>query len=106
MAWNGFYATDGSMNITVVSGSTYTGVYATDGSINVIASPGNAYVGAYHPCGAWYVTENAGTVTSLRAPDGSLNISQSPYTSGTQRTTIVTGGFTPGTGALIPLLAF
>jgi hypothetical protein len=44
----GRYAADGSIRVTLVSGSTYTGVYASDGSMNVVNEDGSLY----HPCGA------------------------------------------------------
>lgn len=106
MSYHGLYASDGSWNISVVSGSSTTGLYAADGSINVIASPGSSYVGAYHPCGALYVTVCASSPKAIRAADGSLNISYGTYYSETQKCTIVSGGFSPGTGALIPLLVW
>lgn len=106
MAWNGWYATDGSMNVTVVSGSSLTGTMAADGSVNVIASPGNTWAGAYHPCGALYVTVQTSGQSSIRAPDGSLNISQSSYQEGTQPVTVVSGSFGGGNGALVPIIIF
>lgn len=96
-----FYAADGSMNVTVVTGSTYTGLYAPDGSVNVIKAPGGTYVGAYHPCGAWWVTLTPSPTigaSPIRAPDGSLNVSQSPYTNGGQRVTVVSGSLNPPVG--------
>lgn len=90
----GFYAADGSMNVTVVDGLTYVGLHAADGSINVILAPGGVYVGAYHPCGAWYVTTApvAPTIPNpIRAPDGSLNYSKTPFTNGGQHVTVVSG---------------
>lgn len=88
------YASDGSLNVTVVAGSSYTGIYAFDGSINVILSPGNTYVGAYHPCGAWWISNSTPPSVGalpIRAPDGSLYVSISPYTYGTQKVTVVSG---------------
>jgi hypothetical protein len=104
----GFYAADGSMNVTVVDGVSYTGLYAADGSINVIKSTGLVYVGAYHPCGAWWVTLSPTPSTypnPVRAPDGSLNVSESPYTNGGQRVTVVSGSLTPPPvgGAGVPM---
>lgn len=88
---SGVYYTDGSLNVTVVSGTVRTGVYASDGSINVILAPGSSYVGAYHPCGAWYVTVAPSGQHALRAPDGSLYVSETPYTNGGQRVHVVSG---------------
>lgn len=69
------YATDGSINVTVVAGSSYTGLYAADGSYNVIASSGSTYVGLFHPCGALYVTPVTDTTFyAAYAPDGSLYV--------------------------------
>ncbi len=101
-----FYAADGSMNVTVVDGLSYTGLHAADGSINVILASGLTYVGAYHPCGAWWVTVAPTPSTypnPIRAPDGSLNVSETPYTNGGQRVTVVSGSLTPGGGAGIPM---
>lgn len=87
-----YYAADGSINVTVVSGSALTGLYAADGSINVIESSGSTLAGAYHPCGAWYVTLSPGTLVSIRAADGSLYVQKSPYTNNSgQRVTVVSG---------------
>lgn len=95
-----FYAANGSINVSVVSGTSYTGGYAADGSMNVILAPGSSYVGAYHPCGAHYVTLSPGTLVPIRAPDGSLYVTTTggmpPINSG-QPVTVVSGsfGFTP-----------
>lgn len=88
---SGATAADGSLNITVVSGASYTGVMANDGSFNVVVATGSVYVGAYHPCGAWWVTVAPSGIHSLRAPDGSLYVSETPYTTGGQRVTVVSG---------------
>lgn len=92
---SGYYAADGSMNVTVVSGTTGTGLYARDGSINVVKSSGSAN-GAYHPCGALWVTVATSGGHPLRAPDGSLYVSESPYTNGGQRVTVVSGSLSSG----------
>lgn len=85
------YAADGSLNITVVNGNTYTGLYAADGSINVVVSNGSSIVGAYHPCGAWWVTVAGSGLLPARAPDGSLYIATTPYTTRGTRVTVVSG---------------
>lgn len=98
------YATDGSVNVTVVNGSTSTGIYASDGSINVVVATGGIYLGAYHPCGAWWVTvapTPSVVPNPLRAPDGSLYVSVTPFTNGGQHVTVVSGSLTPG-GSYIP----
>lgn len=98
----GIAAADGSLNVTVVSGSSYTGVYAADGSINVIKAPGDTYVGTYHPCGAWYVTlvSSPTSPTPWRAADGSLNVyitlGLNANTLGGQPVTVVSGSLNPG----------
>lgn len=88
-----FYAADGSWNVTVVDGSTYTGLYAADQSLNVIQSPGNVFVGAYHPCGAQYVTTNISGAVSFYAPDGSVYVTNTgfPSTNRGQPVTVVSG---------------
>lgn len=96
-----FYAANGSMNVTVVDGTSYTGLYAADGSINVVVSPGGTYVGKYHPCGAWYVTvATSPSVGALpvQAPDGSLFVSETPFTNGGIRVTVVSGSLNGGGG--------
>lgn len=94
-----YYAADGSMNVTVVDGTTYTGLYAPDGSINVIKSDGiSTYVGAHHPCGAWWVSLGTpGTISPARAPDGSLVVSQAgmPYINSGRPVTVVSGSLNP-----------
>lgn len=106
-----YYATDGSMNVTVVAGSSYTGIYAADGSINVIASPGSTYVGLYHPCGAYYVTPVTDTtIRPLIAPDGSLYVTNTgmPRKDQGQPVTVVSGSLfgPPPTGFYYPWIFF
>lgn len=93
-----FYGADGSWNVTVVDGSTYTGFYAADGSVNVIKATGSSYVGAYHPCGALWVTVSPGTLIPRQAPDGSLYVTESgmPSTNIGQPVTVVSGSLNPG----------
>jgi hypothetical protein len=88
------YATDGSLNVTVVAGSFYTGIYAADGSLNVIASPGTGYVGLFHPCGAMYVTPVTDTnFHSYYALDGSMNVTNTgmPHKNQGTPVTVVSG---------------
>jgi hypothetical protein len=105
-----FYASDGSINVSVVSGSTYTGLYAADGSINVIASPGSGYIGIYHPCGAMYVTPVTDTtIRNLFAPDGSMYVTNTgmPGKDQGQPVTVVSGtlfGPPPTPQAYLPWL--
>lgn len=92
-------AADGSINVTVVDGTTHTGIYAADGSINVVLATGSVWVGSSHPCGAWWVTVSPGTLVSANAPDGSLYVQQSPYNSDSGlKVTAVSGSLTPGGG--------
>ena len=94
MAWVGKYAADGSWNVSVVPGNAYTGFFANDGSVNVVISPGGSFVGANAPCGGLYITKApAPSIGGLpfQAPDGSLNVSQTPFTNGGQKVTVVSG---------------
>lgn len=84
-------AADGSTNVTVVDGSTYVGTTAPDGSLNVILADGTVRAGAIHNSGAWNVTVSDGSSMSMKAPDGSLYIQESPYTSNGQKVTVVSG---------------
>lgn len=88
------YAADGSLNVSVVDGLTYTGLYAADGSYNVVVVDGLTYVGKYAPCGAWNVRTAPVPVTGanpISSPEGGLYVSQTPYTNGAQRVTVVAG---------------
>lgn len=67
------YAADGSVNVTVVTGLSYTGLRAADGSYNVIHPSGGGAKGAYHPCGALLVT-NTSTYAHNKAADGTRNV--------------------------------
>ncbi len=102
------YATDGSLNVTVVTGSSYTGLYAADGSLNVTTAPGGSYVGAYHPCGALYVTVAPGTLVPIRAPDGSLYVTNAgmPSTNLGQPVTVVSGSLFGAAGPYYVYLFF
>ena len=86
---NGFYAADGSMNVTVVDGTSFKGVFAADGSINIKVR--SSEYGVYHSCGALLVTVRSVAGNSIYTPDGSLYVSASPYVSGSQRVTVVSG---------------
>lgn len=72
----GRYAADGSIRITVVSGSAFTGLYASDGSMNVVDVTGesiNTYKGLYHPSGAIRGRlAPFNSYSGFYAPDGSL----------------------------------
>lgn len=88
-----FYAADGSWNVTVVDGNSYTGIYAADGSFNVIKAPGGVYVGEHHPCGALWVTTTIGGAVPFYAPDGSVYVTNlgMPSTNQGQPVTVVSG---------------
>jgi len=51
---SGFYAADGSINISVVDDLLTQAYMPANGSINVVLAPGQANVGAYAPCGGWW----------------------------------------------------
>jgi len=94
MAYVGRYAADGSWNVAVVDGSVYTGATSVDGAVNVFQSVAAGPIGLYAPCGAYNVTVAGTPVLAFnprQAPNGSLNISVSPYTNGGQRVTVVSG---------------
>jgi hypothetical protein len=91
MAYVGTHAVDGSMNVTVVTGGTLTGLYAVDGSINVVKSTGSNYLGAYHPCGALWETASPTGFLPLRAPNGSMYCSVTPFTRGGTKVTVISG---------------
>lgn len=87
------YATDGSINVSVVTGATITGLHAANGSWNVFQTTGTQR-GAYHPCGAFNVTVDNTGPNSIRAADGSMNVTTTPFNGkGAQRVTVVAGAF-------------
>jgi len=93
----GLYATDGSLNITVVDGSTNTGLYATDGSYNVVVSTGTSAAGkVQHPCGALFVFPVTASTQNYYNNDGSINITTTPYPYTAQRVTVVSGSLGGG----------
>lgn len=99
-----YYADDGSMNVSVVDGTTYTGVTATDGSTNVIKSDGvSTYVGSHHPCGALWVSLYSGSdISPIRAPDGSLVVNDTvgmPGNNTGRPVTVVSGSLHPIVGS-------
>lgn len=91
MAGPNIRATDGSLNIAVVSGAARTGIQDASGNVNVVVSDGLSVKGAHHPCGAWWVTASPAGYHGIKAPDGSLYVSVSPYTTIGQRVTVVSG---------------
>jgi hypothetical protein len=108
------YAADGSLNVTVVDGSTLTGLYAANGSYNVVEVDGITLTGLYHPCGAYnvYVASADWTGGSIH-PCGALVVSTTPYYKNTNKITAVSGTlggvdvalvltWTSGTGTLTP----
>jgi hypothetical protein len=84
-------AADGSINVTVTDGSTWTGRYAANGSMYVVQANGSAYTGVNHKSGG--VNVFISTVTGVNAPCGALAISVSPYVEGTIKVTPVSGSF-------------
>lgn len=89
------YASDGSINISVVDGSTYTGLQASDGSYYVVVSDGSTWRGTHHPCGGWWVTVSPTNNNYLYASDGSYNVSETPFTNNGMHVTVVSGSLTP-----------
>lgn len=92
---SGIYASDGSMNVTVVDGTTYVGLYASNGgSVNVIKR--TSEIGRQHSSGALLVTPITSNGNGIQTSDGSLNVSESPYYNASQKVTVVSGSFSPG----------
>ena len=103
---NTLYADDGSVRVTVVTGTSITGLYAPDRSMNVIEGIPGVHRGLYHPCGAMLVNINSeSSTTSIPAysKDGFRNIALPPFSNtltGAMRCTIVSGStaVTPPSG--------
>lgn len=92
------YAADGSLNISVADGTTYTGRYAPDGSMYVVVTDGNTYTGMNHRSGALYVVNTNSDVLSFQHPSGGIWVSNSPYVNGGTRVTVVSGTLEGGGG--------
>jgi len=93
----GLYAADGSINVTVVDGTTLVGSYAADGSLNVVdASASGVPSGVYHPSGALNVTPTEDPVLSIYAPNGSVYVTEDSANTGAMRITVVSGSFGGG----------
>lgn len=95
MSLGGAYATDGSKRVTVVDGSSRVPLVNGDGTLNIILSDGTRG-GIQHTCGAIRVTVYTSGVPTFYANDGSIYISESPYTLGTLAITIITGSLSGG----------
>lgn len=94
---SGVYAVDGSLRVTVVTGSIYVGTYAPDGSLNVKVR--STETGYYHSSGAMLVTVRSVAGVGIYASNGSLYVSTSPYVYGSQRVTVVSGSLSGGVAA-------
>jgi len=86
-------ATDGSLNVTVVDGTTWVGRIAKDGSLNVFQVDGSTWTGRNHTSGAVNVVVIASGEYDINNKCGAVNVSVSPYITGTQRVTVVSGEF-------------
>jgi hypothetical protein len=85
------HAADGSINVTVVNGSTYVGRYAPNGSMNVVSRTEGTYTGIHHPSGAMNVVLSNSPSKKGRSPGGGPYVAVSPYTNGGDRVTVVSG---------------
>lgn len=95
MSLGGAYASDGSLRVTVVDGSSSVPLRNADGSLNVILSDGTRG-GVYHTCGALRVTVYSSGVPSYYASDGSMYVKDSPYTIDIIKVTVITGSLSSG----------
>jgi uncharacterized protein affecting Mg2+/Co2+ transport len=90
----GIQAIDGTTNVTVVSGASYTGMYAVDGSMNVVQVDGTTRVGRQHACGATNAFKSTST-TGHQHPSGSMQVSKpGAFVEGTRKVTVVSGVLT------------
>lgn len=67
------FNTDGQINLTVVTGSTYTGAQAPDGSYYIVLNDGSTYTGLKHPCGALNAVVTLNNSQAI-APNGSMYV--------------------------------
>lgn len=92
----GIYAADGSINVTVVDGSSLVEAYASDGSWNVLVSDGsNGPV--RDPSGALRVTLTTDASAKRYAADGSIHVSETKLHSPLW-VTAVSGSLSGGAG--------
>ena len=87
----GLYATNGTLNVTVVSGSALTALHAADGSWNVVSVPGSSITGIMHACGAYNVVNNITGISGTYAPCGAFFVQTTPFTTGGLKVTVVSG---------------
>lgn len=87
-------ASDGSLNIKIVNGSSYVGAIASDGSLNVVQTDGSTWTGRSHKSGAINVVHEPVGSYTVNNPSGAMNVTDSPYATGMQRVTVVSGTFT------------
>lgn len=102
----GYYSSDGSLNVTAVSGTSWTGLYALDGSLNVVEDTGSTYKGLYHPCGAINVkVVSAGSYAGAYSANGSMNVfigtPSSAAPTGAKAVTVVSGSLGALAAALL-----
>ena len=86
------YAANGTINVTVVSGSSFVGAYAANGSKNIQLAPESGFCGRVAPCGAEYAVNSPEQQQGLYAPNGAIYITDNPNsTSGALHVTVVSG---------------
>lgn len=104
MANVGYYAANGSWNISIIDGTTITGIYATDGSMNCVEATGLVSVGLTHPCGArWVTLNNDSTPIGFYAPDGSMYVTDDGTKNGATKVTVISGSLGGGTSYMLLL---
>lgn len=101
-----YNATDRSINVTVVSGSTWTGLQNADGSYNVVLAD-TTFRGTHHPCGAWLVSvAPSNNYYTYNPTNGSYYVSTTPFTNNGMHVTVVSGSLTPGGTATYYIYGF
>lgn len=68
------YNASGTINLTSVSGSSYTGLSAIDGSWNIVINTSTIPVGLYHPCGALNAVVVTDPSSGYYNINGSMNV--------------------------------
>ena len=99
------FAADGSLNVTVVDGNSYTGAQAADGSLNVLVVDGTDYTGLLAGCGAVNVIAAVADSNSYFHPCGAWYISESPYYTGAVKVTVMSGSI-GGSSLTAPVLTW
>ena len=90
---SGLYASDGTLNVNVVTGTSFVGRQGSNGGLNVIQVPGTSFTGLQHISGAINVFNATADVGTHQHPCGAQNITNSGKHNA-RSVTVLTGALT------------